>query len=169
VEIFKRPALFIIVVLSLGVAATVVYVDYNNKKIEAKYREVLSQSCSFAQRAITDIYDAVSSDSMSYSEILVKTRQSEQELETAKRILDYGKIGIDSVGMSTRSAKSFTYSWDMSMLKRLIELTISDSIDIAIAIGDIESIQDGSAEEGVELAQRRAVGATSTCSEYKLN
>jgi hypothetical protein len=164
----RKPVIVFVLVLIVAVALVTIFVNSNNKKIASKYADTLSQSCAIMQPVFSDLYTDISSDELSYSEMLVKTRQSERELATAKRILDYGMLEINSISFNTFGAYSnwMMYSWDTNSLQRAIDAATSDSIDIAIAQGDIESIEDGRAEEGLEILKRRTSNVNSVCNEY---
>jgi hypothetical protein len=163
VKILKRPWIVVSIVLSAVVAIAVLYVDLNNKKIASKYIDTLSQSCKVTKSAFSEILDAVESDTLTYSEKLKETRAAEDSLITSKRILDYGISDIESSGF--RFGLEFvSYSLDVSSLRNLVEDTMADAIDIAIAQGDPESLEDGSAEEGLETMQRRIDYLEQICS-----
>ena len=164
VKVFKKPWLVGLFVIGIAVSLGILYVENNNKKIITKYRDTLSQSCEASKSAFTKILNAVESDSLPYSIKLKQTRSAEESLTTAKRILDYGELDIESSGLRF-GIEFVSYSLDVSFLRRLLEDTMADAIDIAIAQGDPESLEDGSAEEGLEILRSRIDYLEQICSE----
>jgi hypothetical protein len=161
-KLFKRPAFLIFISISLVISIYSFYVHANNKKIRTLYQDTLSESCSFALSGLTSIYTSVTSNEMQYSRQLIETRAAQDKLETAGRILDSGIQEIKSSGLRT-DGDFILYSLNADSLKRLVDDTIADSIDIAIAQGDPESLQDGSAEEGLGIIQRRITYLNEIC------
>jgi hypothetical protein len=112
---------------------------------------------------MSDINNAVSSQSYNYVEMLQSTRSAQRNLEIAQRVLNLGLSEIDT-GFRTGT---ILYRLHAKDLGDIIENSIDDSIDIAIEQWNPESINNGYALEGIEITHGRLDRVNEICNQYK--
>jgi hypothetical protein len=154
----------VVLALVLIIATSWGYGEYKTRKISAQYVEALSDTCKKATVGIEGAYDALSSPGLTYVERLRATRSAQRDFAAAERILGIGLEGLDR---GTLLQGTIGYSLYTSELERLIEFSLDDLMDIAIAQGDPESIADGQAYEGFSILQDRVSQVQEICSKYK--
>ena len=161
----KRISLFwkiVLVVVVFG-AANEFYENHKISTAVSQYKEVLSRTCKIAEPGLNDIYIALNSPGDNYVTVLQKVGAAEDELLSAERILRIGTSEIDGSKFSIETFRLKDNEW---FLRTTIESSLNDSMDIAIAQGDPESIASGRAADGVKLVADRLETVKEICEKY---
>jgi hypothetical protein len=152
-----------LIAVTLVISIFAIYLNLNTKRIVGGYKRVLGETCGYTQSAMSDISNALSSQSYNYVETLQRTRAGQIDLEIARRVLDIGLSEIDT-GFRTGT---ILYRLHAEDLGDIIENSIDDSIDIAIEQGSLESVNNGYALEGIEITHGRLDRVNEICNQYK--